>query len=367
MPKIQRIVPRVREAFVSHLFELVVSAIVGAGLMTVWFFVSSSTAQDQAILAEVHELVRDRLRDMNIVENGTESSISYTDSVKISFSSDAIIVWGKYRPRKKIEDVPADQETSLFLAIVENGPKSWIGTLTGNQYPKIITAFLTFDGYSSDIEIKGQRSDDILKNGQKQIIFDIVQLYGDGRGISPVILQKTTGAWNPILLRDFSPEVKEAILNTDASKDIRYSRESIDFLFDDHKKGELSEQFSFAEDWKMNFNETEHKFQSLRNSSGYKFLEHPASGKVNLVVALSLFDSCVLCSHHVFAKAFSLGTVGAQIEWTGDKSWNGGHGFISTTPLDYKDINFEKIYNAGFVTNKDGTYFLGPYFTKEIQ
>lgn len=336
----------------SRIVSFSVAAMAGALLMVFWIFLTSAAPPDRLVIAEARKLVEERLAELGVLEVGTQPVMVSTDALSTGMSSQAVVIWGRYRPRDNNKNIDPSEERSLFLALVEDGPKTLMATMLGRPPPKFISAILTFDASSQNAMISNLRSEDIFGIGNKQLAFDIVELYADAVGGSPVILQKRGSAWEPVLIRDLSEEIRRTIAQSYRDKSVTYSKANVEYLFADAEKGIVVDRPTFGEKWSMTFNGGIYDFFSFRNSPGTTIRRHSETGKPSLIIGQSLFDDCVMCSHHVFVKAFSLTNNHGQFEWTDDPAWNGGHGFITADDSEGPRLDLDLLLNAGFKMGK---------------
>lgn len=348
-----RIIDVLRNPVISRIATLCAAAINGAASMTVWFFVSSAAPPDQLLIADAQLLAEERLNELGVIEAGTKPNFVSTDAISTGMSSQVMALWGRYRLRNKLKNIDPLDETSLFLAIAEDGPKTLLTTVLGRQPPKLLTAILTFDASSHDAMISNLRAEDVLDIGSKQIAFDIVEFYADAVGGSPITLQKNGSTWVPILVRDYTEEIRQAIFKSHQDNSVRYSKSNEDNLFADIGRGVVVEKPIFGDRWSIHFNGSVYDVLSIRNSPATSMLRHPETRKPSLIIGQSLFDDCAGCDHHVFVKALSLKNSNGQWEWINDPGWNGGHGLITVEAVDAANFLLNDTFYAGFEMGKE--------------
>ncbi|MGJ0397404.1 MAG: hypothetical protein ACR65U_14375 [Methylocystis sp.] len=346
-------------------------ALAGAVLTAAVFVVSSHTTPAEEQKSELRSQIISHISKLNLVREGTAVDIDFIDVLKLSFNSDAIVLHGKYDPIAKPDGAMHGQKSSLFFAIFEDSDKSIVDAILKREPTKKLSAFLTFDGIGDDRKISELRAEDCFGDGQKAILFDIIQFYADGRSISPIILARRRDKWELTLLPDMDKEAREAFLNAANAGVLKLSADNKRTLFDDYRHKILNkyaqERITFTEMWNLNFNNVVYSLMAIRNSSGYRYYRHPSNARKQIFLLLSLQDNSVLAPHHVYISVLALEHDNDRTSWAKDTTWFGGNGSVSAKAQDYQAYNFDLIYSSGYNRDESGVYWWGPSFTKELQ
>jgi len=345
----------------DNIFGSLISLTVGAIVTTAIFFFTSHVSPLEKLKQDMRSEVIQRLRNQGLAKQPDQIDFDFIDSYKLSLTSDTAVLRGKFEPLKNYDGSPPRTKNALFLAIFEESSKSLLDNIAGRDGEKKLTALLTFRGYAEP-QVSNLRVEDVFGKGEKAILFEIFERYGDGRGISPIILYKYANDWKPTLLQNFDHQAQTAMDSLIKDKSIK---PSTDFLQDlrGPRPPEAS-NITFLEDWELDLNGQQYKFVTLRNSSGFKYEQNPAYGYRNALVVASYRDDTVLAPHRIYVRALKLAFADKGSTWENDETWNGGKALVSVNAVHFDTLNFDELFNGGFQKINHANFY-GVSFGKE--
>lgn len=343
----------------EHIFSAIVAFIIGAVLTTLLFFFTSHQAPIEKLKADLQAAVRKELKSK--AKQPDKVDFDFMDAYRLSLTADTIVMYGKFESVDVMEDYRGSKN-AIFFAIFEDAPKSWLDSVVGRDADKALTGLITFNGIGDSRRIGNLKVEDVFKKGEKAILFDLIQEYASGSSISPIVAYKYMDGWKLTLLQTFDQDAQKSLENMIKEKKIRISKE-----FSDDLRGARDPEYpniTYLEDWTITLNGRPNKFVALRNSSGYKYFQHPEFGYKQMLIVDSYRDDATNAPHRVFIKVLKLDYESAGAVWRTDDTWNGGDAMVSDKPIHFDELDFEKLYSGG-INKRDHVYYWGQSYGKE--